>query len=59
MVPGSRLQERGDTEESWELPQLLKKHARNQLQACPEEVGTDLLFANLLFAISSRLKLKI
>jgi len=29
---------RGDVEESWKLPQLLKKHARNQLQACPEEV---------------------
>ena len=29
---------RGEAEESWQLPQLLKKHARNQLQACPEEV---------------------
>jgi len=29
---------RDDVRESWDLPLMLKKHARNQLQACPEEV---------------------
>jgi len=29
---------RGEVEENWQLPQLLKKHARKQLQANPEEV---------------------
>jgi len=29
---------RGEVEESWQLPHLLKKHTRNQLQACPEQV---------------------
>ena len=33
---------RDDVRESWDLPVMLKKHARNQLQACPEEVASRL-----------------
>ena len=28
--------------ESWDLPVMLRKHARNQLQACAEEVASRL-----------------
>ena len=31
---------RGEVEESWQLPRILRKHTRNQLLACPEEVMT-------------------
>ena len=34
---------RDDVRESWDLPLMLKKHARNQLQACPEEVAASRL----------------
>ena len=33
---------RDDVRESSDLPVMLKKHARNQLQACPEEVASRL-----------------
>ena len=33
---------RDDVRESWDLPLMLKKHTRNQLQACPEEVASRL-----------------